>query len=229
MLEIPGDVSGGWLGEPRRALLREQLELKVSPRAGAMYWEALRVLQDSRNEERHAVCCYLLRELQRAFPKDVLVPDLTNAVNAEFVIGWAADQEKAVREKIARSNDKEKPWTKTLRKAVTNFFTTLHERLVTYREFYPKHSDDVRHALIQVDRALEGIAEPDLDLLVREWSALHDYFNRGTHHGPTEQLELEARVRHFERFMGDRLNPPTFSNRQQIAEIVREAEGRAHS
>jgi hypothetical protein len=54
-----------------------------------------------------------------------------------------------------------------------------------------------------------------------------DEFNTAVHHGDFDVTEFEATVRAFEDFVADRLIPPTFTKRDRIAQLVREAESDA--
>lgn len=225
MLSSPSGGSGPWAGDPLRVFLRGELASKISPEVSRIYWEAIRVLDDSSNPERHAVCCYLLREIQDALPRD-LIGRKSEPKTAGYVIDWVETEWKRLAETPGRV-ESDGRWKGRLQGSVATFLYKLGTRVGLYRADHPRHKDQHLRAFMVLDPALGGISERARLDLVNAWMQFTAYFNGGLHHNRLDPVECEAQVRAFEEFVGKRLNPPTFANRDRIAQLVREVEGRA--
>lgn len=222
-----GSSPGAWQSDPRRILLRDELSSKTAKEVADMYWEAIRALDDGSNPERLPICAFLLRELQAALPTYLPLPQPKARMTAGSVIDWA--EKEWNRLAAAPGQIVQGRWTGALEGPVAAFLHALGDLITRYRTDNPRWHVEQRRALTTLDPAIGTIPDEAQNDLVKAWEDFRDYFNRGTHHGAVDVTDFEDRVRAFESFLGDRLVPQTFAKRDQIAALVREAEGNALS
>jgi hypothetical protein len=218
--------SGPWTGDPLRQFLREELEGKVSPEASRIYWEAVRILDDASNPERHAICCYLLREVQNEFP-NALLKRKVRPLGSSHVIDYAKqrwDEISTDRRWVSAAGR----WQGQVVGALAKFLRKLGERIREYRGDHPRFRDEHLRAFMVLDPGLGEIDEKQQGDLLDAWNEFRRFFNGHLHHDAADPAACEQAVRSFETFVGNRLNPPTTANMEAIARLVREAEANAN-
>jgi hypothetical protein len=216
--------SDRWIGDPRRTLLRDELERQTSHRLAAMYWQAIRAMDDPLNEERIPVAGYLLRELQKALPKHLpAAPQAKSRLTLGNFFTWVEGQwPRLLRNSSCAGNDGR--WSGDIDNALARFLWELGERVTRYRADNPRWESFQREVLGQLDPALSAVPELTQAAVVKLWLDLHDFFNAAAHHATIDEATFEERVRVFEDLLGDRLIPRTFEKRDRIAELVKEIE-----
>ena len=224
MLTPPVPTGDSWTSDPLRLELRRELEAKLSPGAAQIYQEAIGALGKPGNLERHAICCYLLRELMDSFPR-ALIGLRSDPLTSGGVVTWvetewntlASDPGRFKRDGGWRFN----PW-----RPIADFLRTLGEQLGIYRKDFPKHRELRLRAFRLLDPDLGELDEPDVLTLMKNWEKFERYFNGVLHHGK-DPADCENTVAAFDRFVGERLNParpPVFATRRRISDLVKEAE-----
>jgi len=225
MLDSPPGTPGRWQSDPRRKFLRDELASKTATELADMYWEAIRVLDDGSNPERLPICAFLLRELQIGLPTYLNLPQPKPRRTAGSVIDWVELEWNRLAAKPGRIVDGR--WTGPLDGPIASFLRALGERIDQYRSDNPRWRAEQRRVLRTLDPSLGTIPDEVQTDVVKTWDGLRDFFNTWTHHSAVEDTDFEEKVRAFESFLGDRLVPQTFAKRDQIAAMVREAEGHA--
>jgi hypothetical protein len=220
---VPDPPRPRWNATPKRILLREQLLKATTPRLTAYYWEAIRALREADDEIRFSVAGHALRELQNGLPHHLEVPEERGRLGDFF--NWLRDQwRKLLPSRPPKVNGE--LWTGLeIDRPLGIFLGTLHQKIETYAGVYVRRREMHRNALGHLDPGLGEAPDAVQQAVVSTWMELSGVFNSATH--STNPEEFEAAVEAFEDFLIDRLAPRTFEKQDAIADLVREAEGRA--
>lgn len=218
---------GRWAGDPRRGLLRDELARRTTPRLAAMYWQAIRAMDDSVNEERIPVAAHLLRELQKVLPKHLPdAPQVKGRLTLGDLFRWLEGEWPRVRQTSACFGEDNR-WSGAIDGTLAAFLRDLEAWITRYRNENPRWKSVQGDVLGRLDPALNAVPEPTRTAAVDLWLDLNDFFNGAAHHASVAEATFASRVQEFEEFLGDRLIPRTFAKRGRIAELVREAEDSA--
>jgi hypothetical protein len=192
-----------------------------------MYWQAIRAVDDPTNRERIAIAGHLLRLLQEELPDDLPnVPKVRSPARLRDFFDWLdARWQRLARNATCRADDGH--WAGSIDGALDDFLCEMERRLKTHKADYPRWKGEQRRVLGSFDMELSRVPEWTQEAIVDVWIGFHDVFTKAAHHGEVGEGEFEERLKAFEDFLGDRLIPRTFAKREQIAQLIREAEGRA--
>ena len=215
-----------WTAEPRRALLRDELSNRATPAIAAMYWEAVRALDNGSNGERYVIAGHLLREVQDHLPGHLEVPQATPRMRLGDVFRWLRGRWNGL-VRATRTRDADGRWGGSVDGALARFLWDLGRKVSQYEADQPKAEDLQRRTLGHLDPALAAVPEAAQRDVVQAWRGFHDVFTSTAHHAPADPDLFEETVEAFEALLGDRLVPRTFEKQDLITQLVREAEGRA--
>lgn len=191
-----------------------------------MYWEAIRALDDSSNLERYAIAGHLLREVQDRLPTHLAVPQATPGMRLGDVFTWLVNRwNKVTQRSTCRGGDG--AWAGVVDPPLARFLGELGNKILQYEADRPRRADIHQRTLTQLDPALGAVPNVTRVDIVEAWMSMHDVFTSAAHHGTLDPLHFDETVEGFEALLGDRIVPRTFERQDQIAQLVREAEGRA--
>ena len=216
-----------WTTDPSRVVLRRQLEVQVSPRAARIYEAAIAVLNLGANPERHAISCYLMRELIDEIPR-AKINQRIEPMTAGSVVGWVETEWG----RFARDPERIKPdggWRHWPWRPLAAFLHAIGDKLKIYRADYPQKRDLRFQAMLLIDPGLAALDEKARRALMKALEDFEGHFNAVLHHNKDDLGTTEAHIAGFEQYLGRLLNPPVFANRTRIAQLVAEAEGHADS
>ena len=100
-------------------------------------------------------------------------------------------------------------------------------KIAQYGVDRPRWADVQRRTLVHLDPALGAVPVVAQEDVVRAWLSFREVFASTAHHAPVDPGRFEEVVEAFEALLGDRIVPRTFEKQDQIAQLIREAEGRA--
>lgn len=191
-----------------------------------MYWEAIRALDDSTNTERYAIAGHLLREVQDRLPAHLAVPQASPGMRLGDVFTWLINRWNTVTQRSG-CRGADGAWAGDVDAPLSRFLGDLGNKISQYEADRPRRADIHQRTLTYLDPALGAVPAVARVDIVQVWMSLHDVFTSAAHHGTIGAVRFEGAVEGFEALLGDRIVPRTFERQDQIAQLVREAEGRA--
>ena len=212
--------------DTRRILLRDELARRSSPQIAAMYWQAVRALDDRGNGERYVIAGHLLRETQDQLPRHLDVPDAAPRMRLGQVFQWLKGRWNRLIGSTA-SCGTDGRWAGSVDGPLAKFLWDLNKKMAQYEADRPRTVDVQRRTLATIDPALAAVPDAAARDVVAAWLRFHDVFTSAAHHGTVDAPDFERAVEGFEDLLGDRLVPRTFEKQDEIARRVREIEARA--
>jgi hypothetical protein len=216
-----------WTTDPGRLILRTQLEGQVSPKAARIYEAAIAALNPDANPERHAISCYLMRELIDEIPKAKINRSI-DPMTAGSVVGWVETEWGRFAGDPARIK-RDGGWRHWPWEPLAKFLRSIGEKLKIYRADFPQKRDLRFQALLLIDPGLAALDDKARLSFMKALEGYEGHFNAVLHHSKDDPAATEAQIADFEQYLGRILNPPVFANRARIAQLIARAEGRADS
>ncbi len=200
--------------ESRQKALYEKL-IEKSDLLAKIYLGALHVLQQVDNPDRLALAAHNLRELMEKFPLFVDISikptgslgDKVQALYQEWVKNGQAEE---TQEGICKNPRK----ISELNKKINAFF-------LWYKDNSSTRAQQIKKTLREIDPSKRAVPEPLEDLIAKFWGEMKNYFQKIAHHGKeTDDNTFMEYLYQLEKFLLDKLKPPTFEDIDQIDEII---------
>jgi hypothetical protein len=96
-------------------------------------------------------------------------------------------------------------------------------------KFLPTRRQQASRAIAKMDPMTGALPAPIMDLRVKEYDVLREYFEDVAHHNvhPADEVEFRPYVEALERFLIDRLRPRTTESFSNIRRLIEEGESNA--
>ena len=202
------------------ALLSKNMDL------AQMYFGAIKVLNDMDNLDRFALAAHNLRELMEKLPNYIDVE--TKAHNEKL-----GDKVQVLKNQWRKTCSKttcfsDGTWNGEIDKLLAyqlqefGFFFEWHD------ENLPKRNDEITTTLRKLD--ISGCKLPISleEKNIETWKRLRKYFLGIAHHGKhSTQNDFNSKLDTFEVFLLDRLCPRTFTDLDEIDDIIQEGDNDA--
>jgi hypothetical protein len=193
-----------------------------SPNLLTMYLGALHVLQQPDNPDRLALAAHNFRELMnRILRVRADVHEMTISLTPE-VINLSTDWAKAV--KATSCLDGNDTWRGEIDKHLGRFLQRAALFFKWFEEHRPRRKKEIASVLQKLDP--HGLPLPAIleKLNVDTWEAIHDFFVAVAHHGAVDEGEFPNWQYACERFLLERLQPPTFEHHAELDELIQKGE-----
>jgi len=215
-------------GELRLSGLQEALSRVLEREGGnllTIYLGALYVLQQVNNPDRLALASHDFRELMnnilrvRADVRETTVSLISEVMNLRN------DWHRAAKETSCLNGGDN--WTGEIDKSLNRFLRKVGDFFKWFDGHRPGRKKEIAGMLQEFDligiplpNALE---KPNVDM----WDRIRDFFVRMAHHGKkVDEDEFIQWQDAFERFLLERLQPPTFEHHAELDELIQEGETR---
>jgi len=201
----------------KRALAREG-EALVTIYVGALY-----VLQQVANPDRLALASHNFRELlDKILRVRADVRETTVSLKPK-VMNLRQDWDSAG--KATSCLKGEDSWTGDIDEHLGGFLRKVRHFFKWFDQHYPTQRQEIADGLQGFDRI--GLPLPSVleELNVDYWEKIRTFFVRVAHHGRTVDDQEFARWQYAcERFLVERLQPPTFQHHAELDSLIQEAE-----
>ena len=186
-----------------------------------MYYGAIKVLNDMDNLDRFALAAHDLRELMEKIPNYIDVE--TKAHNEKL-----GDKVLLLKEHWHKTCSKttcviDGTWNGEIDESLAIQLQEFESFFKWHDENHPKRNEEIATALRKLD--ISGCKLPiSLEKQnVKTWSRLREYFVIIAHHrkNPTKD-DFDSKLDTFEGFLLDRLSPRTFTDLDEIDQIIQE-------
>ena len=191
-----------------------------------IYYGAIKVLTDIDNPDRFALAAHDMRELMEKLPNYIDVEIKAHNENLGDKIQPLKEQWRSTCSKtncfdgLTWSGEIDRPLASLLRE-FGSFFQWQDENL-------PKRNEEITAALRKLDISVCKLPISLEEQNVKTWKQLRKYFIGISHHGkhPTKD-DFDSKLDIFEGFLLDRLYPRTFTDLDEIDDIIQEGDNDA--
>lgn len=213
-------------GELRLSGLQEALSRALEREGGdllTIYLGALYVLQQVDNPDRLALASHNFRELmQNILRVRADVREATISLTPE-VMNLRNDWYRAAKETSCLNGDGN--WTGEIDKPLNGFLRKVADFFKWFDGHRPGRKKEIAGMLQEFDPI--GIPLPNAlkKLNVDTWEKIREFFLGVAHHGKKVDKDEFTRGQDvFERFLLERLQPPTFEHHAEIDELIQKGE-----
>lgn len=193
-----------------------------------MYYGALLVLNQEENPERYVLAAHNLRELSEKLPRKINAPigkkiaPLNDKV-IPLIQAWENAISKCDYDKVKNTFNK-------IDNNVAKFFGKMSEFFEWFHLERGSRRQQVKKTLTSLDPLKLSLPEPIQDLRTDKWQKYYDIFTKVSHHNTNNDFkDFDSRVRSFEQYLLDLLNPRTFEDLTEIDKIIQEGEENAQA
>lgn len=189
-----------------------------------MYFGALTVLRDTDNPERFPQASHSLRELMEKIPQ--LVDVKTKALQ-EKLIDKVRQLEDVWNTTVTNSDcHNAENWHGEIDKHLLKMLKIFQNFFHWLCEHRPRRRKEVVATLRGLEISDQRLPEELENLNAQSWDKIKDYFIGVAHHRKTEntQENFEQWLYALERFLLDRLRPPTYADLDRTIRIIQEGE-----
>jgi hypothetical protein len=192
-------------------------------RVAGWYLGARLTLLNTRNPERLQQAAHSLRELM-----DKLLPVLRLPAEAEG--GRLGDRFAVMTSRWETAKEQSRchtdgVWSGEIDEAARRGFTAVEEAIEWQRQNRPKRKETYRATIRALDVSGRPLPAWIEDIHVELWDDLRDYFVRVCHHDrETDEDEFTGALHTLERFVLERLKPPTYAEQARLDQLIAEAE-----
>ncbi|MDD2836074.1 MAG: hypothetical protein PHY05_07970 [Methanothrix sp.] len=202
------------------ALLSKDIKL------ARMYLGAIKVLNDMDNIDRFALAAHDLRELMEKLPYYI---DVETKAHNETLVNKVQLIKKQWHETCRKTTCvRDGTWNGEIDKSLASMLREFGSFFKWHDENLPKRNEEITTALRKLD--ISGCKLPISleEQNVKTWKQLRKYFIGISHHGkhPTKD-DFDSKLDIFEGFLLDRLYPRTFTDLDEIDDIIQEGDNDA--
>jgi hypothetical protein len=198
-----------------KALLRKHGDL------AQIYYGAIKVLTDVDNPDRFALAAHDIRELMEKIPNYIDVE--TKAHNEKL-----GDKVLLLKEHWHKTCSKttcviDGAWNREIDESLASQLQEFESFFKWHDENLPKRNEEIATALRKLD--ISGCKLPISleEQNVKIWKQLRKYFLGIAHHGKhPDEDDFDSKLNTFEGFLLDRLYPRTFTDLDEIDQVIQE-------
>ena len=195
-------------------------------RLASMYLACLTILENLWIPDALSLAAHAIRELMEKLP---LYLDLPVRLDSGGSLKNKVYELKKSYERVLQNskcyNSESQEWSGIIDQHLKGFLKRLSEFFKWLDEFYPERKEKVRRIFKALDPKSTLLPETIRKNKVDSWMKLWDFFNDVAHHRNSMKLQVfEQHLRELEKLLLDHLKPKTFSDFNEIDEIIKEVE-----
>lgn len=191
-----------------------------------MYYGVIKVLKDRDNSDRFALAAHNLRELMEKLPNYIDVE--TKAQNAQL-----SDKVKLLKKMWHDACSKttclsDGTWNGEIDESLASLLQEFGIFFNWHDLSLPTRNEEIKTALRKLDTSGCNLPISLEEQNIKTWKRLRKYFLGIAHHGqhPTQD-DFDSKLDAFEVFLLDRLYPRTFTDLDEIDDIIQEGDNGA--
>lgn len=205
-------------------LYRILLELDKDQMLANTYLGALMVLKQNENPDHLALAAHGVRELIEKIPSTM---DLPMKAHGESLKSKVMDLREIWLNALYNSkNYNNQKWSGEIDSSLYKLLNNLHSFFEWFDSHHPRRNVEVAKALRKLDISGRKLPSSLEKLNIEKWKDIRDFFQGVSHHQKRNinADEFSQKMESFEKFLLDRLLPQTFTDINEIDEIILEGE-----
>lgn len=203
-------------------LLLEALNEK-DERLGKMLYGAWYIVNDTKNPEAYSQASHSIRELMEKAPiymPDVPVKQSSNKLSEDVRVLHGAW--KIIKSGAWKSTP---PWKGFIDDTLEGWLSKAETFFGDYSKNHETRRQQVAKAITALDKSGQPLPAKLIEIRVKEWGGLSQYFMKIAHHGSvTDSLEFKLNVQLLEEFLLSLMHPQPIPIMDELDALIAEGE-----